>query len=105
MTIQLIDVVIGLFFTIVGGTIGVLGYRQTRKKNFTDSITKTVTHETKIDIKLDNIAKNVEEIRLDNKEFSKLVTKLTERISTLETTVGYIIQRVETLEKLEYKDK
>lgn len=105
MTIQLIDVVIGLFFTIVGGIIGVLGYRQTRKKNLTDSITKTVTHDTKIDIKLDNIAKNVEEIRLDNKEFSKLVTKLTERISTLETTVGYIIQRVETLEKLEYKDK
>lgn len=96
MTIEMVDVIVGLFFTIVGGTIGILGYKRTERKDDDEK----VRHDTKIDVKLDNIAKNVDEIRLDNKDFSKTVNKLNERVSAVETRVETVSERVDGLEKL-----
>ena len=70
MNIGLFEVIFGLFFTGLG------------------------------DVKLDSIAKNVDEIRLDNKDFTKTVNKLSERITTVESNVESVKERVDGLEKL-----
>ena len=96
MNIGLFEVIFGLFFTGLGGVLGYLGFKRNVKKDNDDQI----RHDTKIDVKLDNIAKNVDEIRLDNKDFTKTVNKLSERITTVESNVESVKERVDGLEKL-----
>lgn len=110
MDIGVIEVVVGLVFTIVGGVIGILGYKRTEKKDIEDEITKKanadaekIRHDTKIDIKLDNIAKNIDEIRLDNKDFSKTINKISERLGVAENDIRTVKGRVDDLEKLHTK--
>ena len=62
-----------------------------------------IGHETEIDIKLDNIAKNVDEIRLDNKDFSKTISKISERLGVAENDIKAVKGRVDDLEKLHTK--
>ena len=99
MDIKLIDVIISLFFTVLGGSIGYLTFRRANKKDDAEK----VRHDTKIDIKLDNIAKNVDEIRLDNKDFSKTISKINERLGVAENDIKTVKGRVDDLEKLHTK--
>lgn len=99
MDIKLIDVMISLFFTVLGGSIGYLTFRRTNRKDDAEK----VRHDTKIDIKLDSIAKNVDEIRLDNKDFSKTISKINERLGVAENDIKAVKGRVDDLEKLHTK--
>ena len=99
MDIKLIDVIISLFFTVLGGSIGYLSFKRTNRKDDAEK----VRHDTKIDIKLDNIAKNVDEIRLDNKDFSKTISKINERLGVAENDIKAVKGRVDDLEKLHTK--
>ena len=96
MDIGLFEILFGMFFTTLGGVLGYLGFKRNVKKDNDDQI----RHDTKIDVKLDSIAKNVDEIRLDNKDFTKTVNKLSERITTVESNVESVKERVDGLEKL-----
>lgn len=99
MDIKLIDVMISLFFTVLGGSIGYLSFKRTNRKDDAEK----VRHDTKIDIKLDSIAKNVDEIRLDNKDFSKTISKINERLGVAENDIKAVKGRVDDLEKLHTK--
>lgn len=99
----MIEAIIGVTCTIIGCVIGVLGYRRTERKELKQDTTEQVRHDTKIDVKLDNIAKNVDEIRLDNKDFSKTINKITERLGIAENDIQTVKGRVDDLEKLHTK--
>lgn len=96
MDIGLFDVLYGLFFTGLGGLIGYLSFKRNIKKDNDDKI----RHDTKIDVKLDNIAKNVDEIRLDNKDFTKTVNALGERVTAVEQSTTLAHKRIDNLEEL-----
>lgn len=96
MTIKFLDLVIGLLFTVIGGTIGILGYKRTIKKDDAEQI----RHDTKIDVKLDNIARNVDETRLDIKDFNKTIGSLSERVTKVEESTKQAHKRIDSLEDL-----
>lgn len=96
MNIGLIEVIVCLFFTCSGGVIGILTYRRNTKKEDAEQI----RHDTKIDVKLDNIAKNVDDIRLDIKDFNKTINGLSERVSRVEQSTKQAHKRIDSLEEL-----
>ena len=96
MDIGLIEILFCMFFTALGGVIGYLGFKRNVKKDNDDQI----RHDTKIDVKLDNIAKNVDEIRLDNKDFTKTVNALGERVTAVEQSTKQAHKRIDSLEEL-----
>ena len=96
MDIGLIEILFGMFFTGLGGVLGYLGFKRNTKKDNDDQI----QHDTKIDVKLDNIAKNVDEIRLDNKDFAKTVNALGERVTAVEQSTKQAHKRIDSLEEL-----
>ena len=99
MDFGVFELLFGLATTGIGCIIGLLGYKRTGKKDDAEK----VRHDTKIDVKLDNIAKNVDEIRLDNKDFSKTINKLNERLGIAENDIKSVKGRVDDLEKLHTK--
>jgi hypothetical protein len=96
MDIGLFEILFGMFFTGLGGVLGYLGFKRNAKKDNDDQI----RHDTKIDVKLDNIAKNVDEIRLDNKDFTKTVNALGERVTAVEQSTKQAHKRIDSLEEL-----
>lgn len=96
MNFGVFDLLFGVTTTGIGCVIGVLGYKKSQKKDNDDK----VKHDTTIDIKLDNIAKNVDEIRLDNKDFSKSMTSLSERVTKVEESTKQAHKRIDNLEEL-----
>lgn len=99
MGFGLFEVVFGLITGGIGCLIGIKTYERNNKKDDAEK----VRHDTKIDIKLDNIAKNVDEIRLDNKDFSKTISKINERLGVAENDIKAVKGRVDDLEKLHTK--
>lgn len=96
MNIGVIEAIYGLFFTGLGGILGYLTFKKNAKKDNDDKI----RHDTKIDVKLDSIAKNVDEIRLDNKDFTKTVNALGERVTAVEQSAKQAHKRIDSLEEL-----
>ena len=110
MNMESLKVLVSLVTGIIGGIIGVLGYMRTKNKDTdekaqrqVDINAEQVRHDTKIDVKLDSIAKNVDEIRLDNKDFSKTINKINERLGIAENDIKTVKGRVDDLEKLHTK--
>lgn len=110
MDMESLKVLVSLVTGIIGGIIGVLGYMRTKNKDTDEKTQKKVTvnaeqvrHDTTIDIKLDNIAKNIDEIRLDNKDFSKTINRFSERLGIAENDIKTVKGRVDDLEKLHTK--
>ena len=107
MNIGLIEVIVCLFFTCSGGIIGILTYRKNTKKDEKEQMrydnninAEQIRHDTKIDVKLDNIAKNVDETRLDIKDFNKTINGLSERVSRVEQSTKQAHKRIDSLEEL-----
>ena len=110
MNMESLKVLVSLVTGIIGGIIGVLGYMRTKNKDTDEKTQKQVDinaeqvrHDTEIDVKLDSIAKNVDEIRLDNKDFSKTINKINERLGIAENDIKTVKGRVDDLEKLHTK--
>lgn len=91
---------VGLVFTIIGGVIGVATFHMNSKKNTKQETKEEVSSITKIDTKLDIIGKNVDEIRLDNKDISKSLHSLAERVSAVEQSTKSAHHRLDNLEEL-----
>ena len=94
---------IGLVFTILGGIIGVGTFLMNSKKNAKQETKEDTTMITSIGTKLDLISKNVDEIRLDNKDFSKTMHQLGERVSKVEQSTSLAHHRIDSLEELHRK--
>lgn len=94
---------IGLVFTILSGVIGVGTFLMNNKKNTQQETKEDTTIITSIGTKLDLISKNVDEIRLDNKDFSKTMHQLGERVSKVEQSTSLAHHRIDSLEKLHRK--
>ena len=94
---------IGLVFTILGGIIGYATYLMNSKKNVKQETKEDVAMSTKLDTKLDMISKNIDEIRLDNKDFNKTIHQLGERLSAVESSTKSAHHRIDNLEELHRK--
>ena len=94
---------IGLVFTIMGSIIGYATFFMNSKKNLKQETKEETTAITSIGTKLDLISKNVDEIRLDNKDFNKSIHQLGERISAVEQSTKSAHHRIENLEELHRK--
>jgi hypothetical protein len=99
MGFGLFEVVFGLITGGIGCLIGIKNYERNNKNDDDEK----VRHDTRIDVKLDNIAKNVDEIRLDNKDFSKTISTINERLGIAENDIQTVKGRVDDLEKLHTK--
>ncbi len=97
------NISIGLVFTIIGGMIGYATFYMNSKKNTKQETKEEVATTTKIDTKLDIISKNVDEIRLDNKDISKAVQSLGERMSAVEQSTKSAHHRIDSLEEIHRK--
>lgn len=91
---------IGLVFTIIGGIIAYATFYMNSKKNIKQETKEEVVTTTKIDTKLDMISKNVDEIRLDNKDISKSLQSLSERVSAVEQSTKSAHHRIDNMEEL-----
>lgn len=89
---------VGLVFTIIGSIIGYATFYMNSKKNTKQETKEEVATITKIDTKLDIISKNVDEIRLDNKDISKSLQSLAERVSAVESSTKSAHHRFDNIE-------
>lgn len=94
---------VGLVFTIIGGVIGIATFNRGVKKDTKQETKEEVASITKIDTKLDIIGKNVDEIRLDNKDISKSLHSLAERVSAVEQSTKSAHHRIDSLEEIHRK--
>lgn len=99
----MIYTLIGLAFTILGGIIGYATFFMNSKKNTRQETKEDTAMITSIDTKLNLISKNVDEIRLDNKDFSKSMNQLGERVSAVEQSAKQAHHRIDNLEELHRK--
>lgn len=94
---------VGLVFTIIGGIVGYATFYMNSKKNTKQETKEETSVITSIGTKLDLISKNVDEIRLDNKDFNKSMHQLGERISAVEQSAKSAHHRIDNLEELHRK--
>lgn len=81
---------IGLVFTIIGGIIGYATFFMNSKKNTKLETKEEVEITTKLDTKIDMIIKNIDEIRLDNREFNKTIQSIDKRLTKVEERVEFM---------------
>ena len=87
---------IGLVFTIIGGLIGYATFYMNSKKNTKQETKEEVATSTRLDM----ISKNIDEIRLDNKEFTKSMQQIGERLSAVESSTKSAHHRIDNLEEI-----
>lgn len=97
------NIPISLVFVIIGGIVGYATYFMNNKKNTKQETKEDTAMITSIDTKLNLISKNVDEIRLDNKDFSKSMNQLGERVSAVEQSAKQAHHRIDNLEELHRK--
>lgn len=96
MDFGIFELLYGITTTGIGCAIGILGYKRNAKKDDAEQI----RHDTKIDVKLDTISKNVDETRLDIKDFNKTISGLNERVTKVEESTKQAHKRIDSLEEL-----
>lgn len=94
---------ITLLIGLIGGIVGYATFFSNSKKNTKQETKEDTTIITSIGTKLDLISKNVDEIRLDNKDFSKTMHQLGERVSKVEQSTTLAHHRIDNLEELHRK--
>lgn len=97
------EIGIPILCTILGVAISAASFYLGRKKDVKDETQKDTERIVRIDEKLDTIKHNVDEIRLDNKDFSKSIHQLGERVSAVEQSAKSAHHRIDNLEELHRK--
>lgn len=97
------EIGIPLLCTILGVAISASSFYIARKKDTKDETQKDTERIVRIDEKLDTIKHNVDEIRLDNKDFSKSIQNLGERVSAVEQSAKSAHHRIDNLEEIHRK--
>ena len=94
------EIGIPILCTILGVVISVATFYIARKKDVKQETQKDTERIVRIDGKLDTIKHNVDEIRLDNKDFSKTLSQLGERVTIVEQSTKSAHHRIDNLEDL-----
>lgn len=97
------NIPITLVFTILGSIVGYATFSMNSRKNTKQETREETSAITSIGTKLDLISKNVDEIRLDNKDFNKSIHQLGERVSAVEQSAKQAHHRIDSLEELHRK--
>lgn len=97
------NIPITLIFTVLGGIVGYATFSMNSRKNTKQETKEETSAITSIGTKLDLISKNVDEIRLDNKDFNKSIHQLGERVSAVEQSAKQAHHRIDNLEDLHRK--
>ena len=94
------EIGIPILCPILGVVISVATFYIGRKKDVKQETQKDTERIVRIDEKLDTIKHNVDEIRLDNKDFSKTLSQLGERVTIVEQSTKSAHHRIDNLEDL-----
>lgn len=94
------EIGIPILCTIIGVVISFATFYIGRKKDVKQETQNDTERIVRIDEKLDTIKHNVDEIRLDNKDFSKTLSQLGERVTIVEQSTKSAHHRIDNLEDL-----
>ena len=96
------EIWIGLICTIMGIIISYVTFYLNQKKEIKKDTRESAERNIRLELKLDNIYNNLSEIRLDQKDISKVLNRLNEKVALLEQA---LTDDQKTIEKLEQGDK
>jgi len=92
MTIELTIII-----SIISVAIAILSFLKTNKRSDTKDIEEKVRHDTKVDTKLDEISRGVNDIKYDVSTVKKDLQKHSERIILVEKSTDKAHQRIDYL--------
>lgn len=93
------EIWIGLICTIMGIIISYVTFYLNQKKEIKKDTRESAERNIRLELKLDNIYNNLSEIRLDQKDISKVLNRLNEKVSLLEQALTNAQKRIEKLEQ------
>ena len=93
------EIWIGLICTIMGIIISYVTFYLNQKKEIKKDTSESAERNIRLELKLDNIYNNLSEIRLDQKDISKVLNRLNEKVALLEQALTDAQKRIEKLEQ------
>lgn len=93
------EIWIGLICTIMGIIISYVTFYLNQKKEIKKDTRESAERNIRLELKLDNIYNNLSEIRLDQKDISKVLNRLNEKVALLEQALTNAQKRIEKLEQ------
>lgn len=93
------EIWIGLICTIMGIIISYVTFYLNQKKEIKKDSRESAERNIRLELKLDNIYNNLSEIRLDQKDISKVLNRLNEKVALLEQALTDAQKRIEKLEQ------
>ena len=93
------EIWIGLICTIMGIIISYVTFYLNQKKEIKKDTRESAERNIRLELKLDNIYNNLSEIRLDQKDISKVLNRLNEKVALLEQALTDAPKRIEKLEQ------
>lgn len=93
------EIWIGLICTIMGIIISYVTFYLNQKKEIKKDTRESAERNIRLELKLDNIYNNLSEIRLDQKDISKVLNRLNEKVALLEQALTEAQKRIEKLEQ------
>lgn len=93
------EIWIGLICTIMGIIISYVTFYLNQKKEIKKDTRESAERNIRLELKLDNIYNNLSEIRLDQKDISKVLNRLNEKVALLEQVLTDAQKRIEKLEQ------
>ena len=93
------EIWIGLICTIMGIIISYVTFYLNQKKEIKKDTRESAERNIRLELKLDNIYNNLSEIRLDQKDISKVLNRLNEKVALLEQALTDAQKRIEKLEQ------
>lgn len=93
------EIWIGLICTIMGIIISYVTFYLNQKKEIKKDTRESAERNIRLELKLDNIYNNLSEIRLDQKDISKVLNRLNEKVALLEQALTDEQKRIEKLEQ------
>ncbi len=93
------EIWLGLICTIMGIIISYVTFYLNQKKEIKKDTRESAERNIRLELKLDNIYNNLSEIRLDQKDISKVLNRLNEKIALLEQALTNAQKRIEKLEQ------
>lgn len=89
------EIWIGLICTIMGIIISYVTFYLNQKKEIKKDTRESAERNIRLELKLDNIYNNLSEIRLDQKDISKVLNRLNEKVALLEQALTDAQKRIE----------
>ena len=93
------EIWIGLICTIMGIIISYVTFYLNQKKEIKKDTRESAERNIRLELKLDNIYNNLSEIRLDQKDISKVLNRVNEKVALLEQALTDAQKRIEKLEQ------